>query len=459
MKHRKMDRTYRVKKNGSFFRKHWKKITLVSALCLCLMAASMVSGLAAGRGGQMMMNGGFDGWTQGGWMGLSTNVTYAESPSEIVTSSVENAASALIADYENAVYIRMSDSDSKVKINEVGTYVISGDCSDGSSTVKKETTGVVLVLDGLNLASSDGAAVSINKDAQVKIVISGSVTLTDNENPADESSADAETADAYDGAAIKAKAGSQVYLTGDGTLNINGYAKNGIKVGDTDSSFVMDGENLTVNIVAANDGINAGADLTLLSGALNVTAKDDAIHADRILTIGDRDSASGPSVTASAAECLEGTVVNIFGGNISVTATDDAINGAQKDDTLIASVNITGGTVNVQSQGDGLDCNGNINLLGGVITISSASFGGQAGIDYDGAYYVASAVTLNNNSGVAGPDGGGMRGGMNGQFQQSGQFSGFGQRGGQMSNPGQNQQTDADTSATQSRQTHGGWNH
>ena len=445
MKQRKMNRKYFFANGGSanFFRKHWKKITLVSVLSLSLIAGSAASGLAAGRGGQMM-NGGMGGFMGGGMMGQNSNVTYAENPTEIVTSSVENAAASLTADLENATRIRMSDSDNEVKIDEPGTYVISGDCSDGTVTVKKGTTGVVLVLDSLNLSSSAGAAVSINKEAQAMIVISGSVTLTDNENPADENSADVEAAEAYDGAALKAKAGSQVYLTGDGTLTINGNAKNGIKVGDADSSFVVDGENLTVNIFAANDGINAGADLTLLSGAVNVTAGDDALHADRILTVGAQEAADGPSITVSGAEGLEGTVVNIFSGSVDVSATDDAINATQKDAALTASLNITGGTVSVQSRGDGLDCNGNINLLGGVITINSASFGGEAGIDYDGAYYVASTVTLNNSSGVSGPDGGGMRGDMNGQ--------GFGQRGGWnmdgMTQDGQSQ-TDTDTSATQ----------
>ncbi len=339
----------------------------------------------------------------------------------------------------------MSDTDSKIKIDEPGTYVITGECADGSITVKKGTTGVVLVLDNLNLTSSEGAAISINKEAQVKMIVSGSVTLTDRENPADETSADTETSDAYDGAAIKAKAGTQVVLTGDGTLNIYGAAKNGIKAAGQDSSFVGDGEALTLNITAANDGINVGADLTLLSGTVNITANDDAIHADRILTVGDRDTASGPVLTVNGTEGLEATVVNIFGGDVQVSATDDGINGTQKDDTLTPSLNITGGTITITSRTDGLDCNGNINLLGGVITIAgSASFGGEAGIDYDGAYYVADAVTLNNPYGVSGPDGGGMHGGMNGfdrqgDWDRNGQGKQFrqGDQNGQQFQPGQ----------------------
>ena len=429
MKHRKINRIYKWKNQNSWFRRHWKKVTLLSALSVSLLAASMVSGLAAGHGGQQQMNGGFGGgfgrggFMGGGMMGQSGEAVMAESPSEIVTSSVENAALRLTADMENAVRIQMSNSDSKVKIEAPGTYVVSGDCTDGSITVKKGVTGVVLVLDNLTLSSSKGAAISVNKEAQVKIVVSGDVSITDNENPADETSADAETAQAYDGAAIKAKAGSHVVLTGDGTLNVYGAAKNGIKVGGEDSSFVVDGKALILNITAANDGINTGADLTLLSGTVNITANDDAIHADRILTVGDRETASGPVLTVNGTEGLEATVVNIFGGDVQVSVTDDGINGTQKDTALTPSVNMTGGTVTINSRTDGLDCNGNINLLGGTITIaSSASFGGEAGIDYDGTYYVADAVTLNNPYGVAGPDGGGIGGmhGGKGDFDQRG---------------------------------------
>lgn len=39
-----------------------------------------------------------------------------------------------------------------------GTYVFSGDCDNGSITVKKGVTGVTIVLNGLTLTNDDGAA-------------------------------------------------------------------------------------------------------------------------------------------------------------------------------------------------------------------------------------------------------------------------------------------------------------
>ena len=363
--------------------------------------------------------------------GMINTYESAASASEIITGTMTNSAMNLTADYDNATTITVTDDNSQVKISESGTYIVTGSSSDGNITVKKETTGVVLVLENLDLTSTTGATVSINKNAEVQVIISGNVVLTDAENPADENSTDADIADAFDGAALKAKAGSEVYMTGDGTLTINGNAKNGIKGGD-DSSIIIDG--VTMNITAVNDGINSNYDITLLGGNFTINAADDAIHTDHILTIGD-ENGDGPTVRVNNSnEGLEGTVVNILGGDININSTDDAINAANSDGLyegeLNYAINMTGGEVIIRSQGDGMDSNGNINLIGGSLNITSATVGGEAGIDYDGQLYISNEFQLNNNSGVAGPDG--MPGGMNGQNfgpQDNGQQGGFPQSG------------------------------
>ncbi len=335
-----------------------------------------------------------------------------DTATEIVTGTETNSAADLEADYENATYISVTDENSQIKITSSGTHIISGTASDGNIVVKKGTTGVVLILQDLDLTSTTGATVSVNKEAEVKIIISGNVVLTDNENPEDEYSEDADVADAYDGAALKAKANSTVYVTGDGTLTINGNAKNGIKAGD-DSSLIFDG--VTVNITAVNDGINGNYDVTLLSGNFTIAAGDDAIHADHILTVGSSDG-TGPVIhVTESTEGLEGTVINVYGGDISIVSSDDSVNAANGDalyeDELDYSFNMMGGTLVINSQGDGIDSNGNVNLIGGSAQISSAAGGGEAGIDYDGELYVSDDFELNNRNGVSGADNmGGMPG-------------------------------------------------
>ena len=70
---------------------------------------------------------------------------------------------------------------------------------------------------------------------------------------------------------------------------------------------------------------------------------------------------------------------------------------------------------------DGIDSNGDVNLIGGSAQINSAAGGGEAGIDYDGQYYISNQFNLNNRSGVSGADMmpgqmGNMSGQMNGQM-------------------------------------------
>ena len=360
-----------------------------------------------------------------GQMGQVGSAQTADEASEIQTSALtSNSAEDLKADYANAETIVMSDSNNEVTIKEAGTYIVTGTCADGNIKVKKGTQGVVLILKDLDLTSTTGATLSLNKGTETKVVIEGTVTLTDAEDTADEE------LDTYDGAAIKAKAGSSTVLTGTGTLNVNGNAEHGIKVSGTDAddtadgygdaSFVIDGS-LTVNVTADEDGINSSTDLTIKSGKITVSAGDDGIKADYILTIGEEGTA-GPTINVKkSGEGLEGAVVNIYSGTIDVTASDDGINAANSDlSDYTFSINIMGGTVNVSAGADGLDSNGNINIIGGLTTIvKAANNGGEGGLDYQGTAYIADGCLVN-------PYGVTMDSGMGGMGGQMGPMNGFG---------------------------------
>ena len=371
------------------------------------------------------MQGGMPGQRGGGMQGQMGGAQSASEPTVIQTSSkLSNSAESLGADTANAVTVVVSESNSDIKIKESGTYIITGSASNGNITVKKGTTGVVLVLKDLDLTSRTGATLSINKGSEVKIIAEGSVKLTDAESLADEDTDD------FGGAAIKVKAGASVALTGSGTLIVNCSCKNGIKVSDLDDDDIADGYGeasliieggLKLNVTAANDGINSGSDLYIKSGTVTVSAGDDGIKSDYILTIG-MEGGSGPTVNIkNSEEGLEGATVNINSGSITVNATDDGINAGNSDLTgYTYSLNILGGTVDVSSGADGLDSNGNINLLGGLTTIvKAASNGGEGGIDYEGSFYAAEG-TLVNPFGVTMDSGMGQRGQMGG-MQNSGQ--------------------------------------
>ena len=299
-------------------------------------------------------------------------------------------------------------------IDKAGTYLLTGQCADGSVKVSKETTGVTLVLDGLNLTSKTTAPIVCGKSSQVTIEVAESTenTLQDAENNAEDSgNADAENA------VIKCKDGSQVTLTGSGTLNILAQGKNGIKSGATtqaEGEASLTVQNLVLNIEAPNnDAINAEDTLNIESGTLTLSAGDDALHSDYTLNIGSENT-PGPTVTVTTSnEGLEGATVNIYSGTLNITSTDDCINAANEGLTDYSyAINISGGTVIAYSStGDGFDSNGSLTISGGTVAVWTANGADNEPLDADGT------VTISGGTVLAAGGSSGM--GMNLNAQQS----------------------------------------
>ncbi|MBR1530996.1 MAG: carbohydrate-binding domain-containing protein, partial [Eubacterium sp.] len=160
-----------------------------------------------------------------------------------------------------------------LKITESGTYAVSGECRDGSITIKKGTEDVTLILNGLTLTSENTAPITCNKSTSVSIVAaSGTInTLTDSEKNNDETYTDNTEAE---NAVIKTKDGSDVTICGTGTININSNGKNGIKGGaatDTEGDASLTIKDVTLNITAnADDGLKSDQELNILSGSVTV---------------------------------------------------------------------------------------------------------------------------------------------------------------------------------------------
>ena len=284
-------------------------------------------------------------------------------------------------------------------INAAGTYIVSGVCSDGSIKIKKGTTGVTLVLNGLTLTSGDTAPIACNKSTEVTIVAASGTTntLTDSAKNNDESYPGNENAG---NAVIRCKDGSTVTLCGSGTLNIAANGKNGIKSGATtdeegEASLTIRG--LTLNITASvNDAINAEQELNIESGTLSIAAKDDAIHCDYVMNVGANGTA-GPSITIT--ECYEGleaATLNIRSGSIDITSTDDCLNAANSDLTDYSfSMTISGGAITAYSStGDGFDSNGDLTISGGTVVVWTANTADNQPLDADGTLSVTGGTVL-----------------------------------------------------------------
>lgn len=270
-------------------------------------------------------------------------------------------------------------SNNNLTINQEGTYTITGSSSNGSITIN--TTNVTLVLDNLDLTSKDSAPIICSKNSEVTIEVTNDNTLSD-------------TTSNKENSVIKGEDNAQINIIGDGILNINTLAKNGIKVNGESSSLTI--EELELNITSlVNDVINVEGTLNVLSGNLTIDAGDDALHSDNILNIGDENNS--PTITINSCyEGIEGATVNINSGDISINATDDCINAANSDLTNYNfEININGGNiVAYTSEGDGFDSNGDLNINNGTISVWTANRADNEPLDADGSININGGTIL-----------------------------------------------------------------
>ncbi len=167
-----------------------------------------------------------------------------------------------------------------------------------------------------------------------------------------------------------------------------------------------------VNITSPDDGIHSNDTLTVSGGKVNIKAGDDGIHADSSMTISD-----GTVTISEAYEGLEAETVTISGGTLDITSTDDGINCAGGDDNSgfggmdgnmkfggrgggmndvsdTAALTVSGGTVYVNAQGDGLDSNGSMDISGGTIVVNGTTQGGNGIIDHGGKMTVTGGTIV-----------------------------------------------------------------
>ena len=178
-----------------------------------------------------------------------------------------------------------------------------------------------------------------------------------------------------------------------------------------------------ININAADDGIHSDRDILITSATINIVSDDDAIHADGMVQIDDGE------ISIDAHEGIEGTYVQINGGNISITASDDGINAGQKISDYTATIEINGGYISIdmgQGDTDAVDSNGYIYVNGGTLDIKANSpFDYDAGAEYNGGTIIVNGTQTDSitnqmmgGGGMFGNQMPGQPGGFNNGYQQ-----------------------------------------
>ena len=240
-----------------------------------------------------------------------------------------------------------------------------------------------------------------------------------------------------------------------GTLEVSA-ANTGIK--GKDYVDILDG---TVTVTASQDGINATNDsdgnrgwVRLSGGIVNISAGDDGFKAERVVEI-----SGGTLNITQANEGIEAQYINILDGTVNVTSSDDGINASYSTTTTTdsttatstnqsaqnrqnsapqvpsgsagqasaggqapsgtmgqpqagggmggggtfevvdATINISGGTVTVNANGDGIDSNGTATLSGGTLIVNGPFTGGNASLDTNGDLLLNGTTVTAANSG------------------------------------------------------------
>lgn len=337
----------------------------------------------------------------------------------------------------------------KITISAGGTYRVSGNLSDGELVVAAGDEVVRIVLDNATVTSSTGSVVDIQSANEVLLFLEDGTTNT-------LSDAATYTDTGTDAANAAVYSLADLTIAGKGKLSVNGNYNDGIVTKD---GLVLAAGNVTVkavddgitgkdytvlldgiyDVTAGGDGFKASNDsdanrgwLLVAGGKLTVASGDDGVKAATSLTISD-----GTVTVSKSEEGLEAAHIAISGGTVNVTSTDDGLNAAGGSSTITDttagdtetgaqdapqgapaggmggggggmdtvgdfSLDISGGDVTVNAEGDGLDSNGTASISGGTVVINGPSNDGNGALDVNGDLSVTGGtIAAAGSSGMA----------------------------------------------------------
>lgn len=349
-----------------------------------------------------------------------------------VAVTLKDGASTVADSASGAVTV---DGDT-VTIKAAGTYRLSGTLSDGKVVIAAGEEDVVrVILDGVTLASSTGSPFVVQSANEAILFLDDGSTnsLKDAATYTDQGT-DAPNAALYSMADLT--------VAGTGSLAVNGQYNDGIVSKD---GLVLAAGNVTVQ--AADDGIKGKDYAVLLDGAYQVTAGGDGFKSDNdtddgrgwLLVNGGKITVkagddgikaqnqlaitNGTVTVAESEEGLEAQHIAISGGTVNVTANDDGVNASGGSSSSAQSgaqgggmgggpgggesvgdytVDVSGGSLTINSQGDGLDSNGNATVSGGTVVVNGPENDGNGALDVNGELAVSGGtVAAAGSSGMA----------------------------------------------------------
>ena len=286
-----------------------------------------------------------------------------------------------------------------VTITQAGTYQIAGTLGDGALIVESaENAKIALVLGGVSIKNSTGAAIQIATADDVTIELAeGTTNVLQSGEEVDIATA-TESKEAS-GGALQSKA--DLKIKGRSSLTVLGYLNNGIHC--TKDLKIKNGN---ISVTALGHGIKGKNSVTVSGGTVTVTSGKDGITSDEteneekgFVTIEDGEiiiTSVGDGVSAETTLTVTGDVISIISGGGSANAqqkTDnmrdwwDFDNSASDDNSASCkglkagkALVISGGSITIDAQDDALHTDGDMTISGGECILSTGDDGAHAAL-------------------------------------------------------------------------------
>lgn len=286
-----------------------------------------------------------------------------------------------------------------VTVTQAGTYQIAGTLGDGALIVESaENAKITLVLGGVSIKNSTGAAIQIATADDVTIELSEGTTNVLQSGEEVDIAAATESEEAS-GGALQSKA--DLKIKGRGSLTVLGYLNNGIHC--TKDLKIKNGN---ISVTALGHGIKGKNSVTVSGGTVTVTSGKDGITSDEteneekgFVTIEDGEiiiTSAGDGVSAETTLTVTGGVISIISGGGSANAqqkTDnmrdwwDFDNSASDDNSASCkglkagkALVISGGSITIDAQDDALHTDGDMTISGGECILSTGDDGAHAAL-------------------------------------------------------------------------------
>jgi hypothetical protein len=310
------------------------------------------------------------------------------------------------ADEDNAPNAALF-STADLAISGGGTLTVTGQANDGIGA----KDGLVIDADVQVTAVDDGV-----RGKDYLVVQGGTITVDADGGHALKSDNDSDSGAGYvllAGGDVSVTSGedgvnaaTDVVITG-GTLTVDA-GDDGVHA---DLALVIEGG--TVTVKQSEEGLE-GTDITLAGGTIDVTSNDDGVNAsDGTTTAADATAGDNPGDNpgdmgggpggAAPGDMPSGMPSGMPTDMPSDLPTDGAGRGGggmpgggmPGEGATVASLTISGGTITVNADGDGLDSNGTITMSGGDVVVQGPTNDGNGALDS------ASGITISGGMLVA----------------------------------------------------------